>query len=183
MVVKTALALVPLLLLAVGFPSAAEKKSSGSAQDEQAGEERFWFENWDDAVFSAKQEHKPMVVNIYSPACGPCRFMDENVFPSPEIHERLARDWVFVKMNAFDRERTASYDNKTMTYAELTLYFRVHGFPTCLFFDRAGNPNQRVIGSMEKEDFALILDYMRDEVYASGMTFRDYQKKKAKPGK
>ena len=133
-----------------------------------------WFESWDDAVWVARNEKRPMLVDFYSDYCGPCRAMHEHVFPTSEIRERLARGWVCVRVNTSDHDRTAMHNGKTMTYQKLADYFRAHAIPTYIFFDRKGEPVQRAVGSYEKETFALILDYMFDEEYKRGVTFADY---------
>ena len=133
-----------------------------------------WFENWEDAVWVARNEKRPMLVDIYSDYCGPCRAMHEQVFPTPEIRERLSRGWVCVRVNSSDNDRTVVHDGKAMTYRKLAAYFRARAIPTYIFFDRKGEPVQRAVGAYKKEKFALILDYMFDEEYKRGVTFADY---------
>ena len=66
-------------------------------------------------------------------------------------------------------------------YDDLRRHFQVRGVPAFVFFDRTGKPIQHIEGAKDRETFGLILDYLRDEVYAKDISFAAYVKDHAAP--
>ncbi len=61
-----------------------------------AHEER-WYSNYDEALAVAKKEGKPIFVDFTGFACTNCRWMEANIFPRPDVQERL-KDYVLVRL-------------------------------------------------------------------------------------
>ena len=162
-------------------PAAAEENSATESGGTPVSE-NVWFENWDDGMWMAKKENKPVIVDFYSEYCGPCKWMEKVVFEDPGIKNRLARDWVSIKIDVLDKLKVGTVNAKKMNYIQLSQYYRIHAQPTFLFFDKTGKPVQKSIGSMKIEEFGHVLDYMKDELYKKGVKFKDYKESKKTSG-
>ena len=174
--------LIALILVCWNIEPAAAEENSAAESGGTPVSENVWFESWDDGMWKAQKENKPVIVDFFTTWCGPCKAMDKEVFPDPDIIERLIKDWVCIKIDCDDRLSYGTYNGRTMNYVELNNYFRVHAVPTCLFFDKTGKPVQRAVGFIEKEEFGFILDFMKDEMYKKGVKFKDYKESKKTSG-
>ena len=90
----------------------------------------------DDSTFAPfiKQATKPVMVDFFSPTCGPCRMM------SPAI-DNLARRYV-------GRVIIAKLD--TSSNGGTPAQFQIRGVPTLIFF-RNGQKVDQITGAMEEE--------------------------------
>ena len=142
-----------------------------------------WFDDWNDGMKRAKDEKKPIFVNFYSEHCGACKAMEVNTFSAIDVKQRLDDDWISIRINTHNHEKSGDYDGKSMKYTELSKYFRVTAVPSFIFFDKNGTPVRSVVGYKKSSEFALILDYMKDEVYKKGITFSEFKNMKLSPKK
>ncbi|MFC1693060.1 thioredoxin family protein [Candidatus Latescibacterota bacterium] len=140
---------------------------------------KVWYDNWDEGMAAAKKEKKPVLVDFISDHCSACVSMDKHTFSAPEIRERLTADWVCIKVNTFHSQKSGTFDGKVMNYLKLSKYFRIVGVPTFIFFDKEGKPVQSLVGCKDKELFGHILDYMKDEAYKKGISFKEYRENKS----
>ena len=137
---------------------------------------KVWYEEWDEAMFAAKKEKKPVMVDFYTTSCPSCKAMHETTFLEPEIIDRFEREWIGIKFNCHKLDMKGTYKGKIMNYGEISQFFRIVYVPTFLFFDKNGEPVQLVVGYLEKDELGPFLDYMRDEVYKKNIKFSDYKK-------
>ena len=137
---------------------------------------KIWYDEWDEAMFAAKKENKPVMVDFYTNACPSCKAMDNTTFLEPEILKRFGSEWIGIKVNCHKLDKKGTYKGKIMDYGELSQYFKIRYVPTFLFLDKNGEPVQVIIGYQEKDELASFLDYMRDEVYKENIKFGDYKK-------
>ncbi|MBT4363621.1 MAG: thioredoxin family protein [Candidatus Latescibacteria bacterium] len=135
-----------------------------------------WYEDWDEGMAKANKQKKPILVDFYTNSCPGCEAMHKTTFTSPEIKKRLAADWISIKINLSNTHKKCTYDSKSMNYYKLGKYFRITGVPAFIFFDREGKPVQSVVGYKDKDLFGSILDYMKDEAYKKGISFKEYRK-------
>lgn len=131
----------------------------------QVRDENDWYHDWDAGMAAAREQNRPILVDFYTDWCKWCTVMDEETFSDPAIKQKFAEDWIMIKINAEDKVKQGTFKGKTMTYRELTQAFGVQGYPSYVFIDNNGEPANIVSGYREKEPFAAILDYFRDEVY------------------
>lgn len=178
----TAVSVMTLIVFTISLYWISERvlseRKSESESDESAEKGNTWYENWSAGWSAAKKEKKPILVDFYSDNCGPCVAMHKTTFAAGEIIDRLAKDWISIRINTDYRDKSGIYDDRIMNYTELAQYFRIHAVPTFLFFDKKGELVQKAAGYRKKEQFSLILDYMKDEVYKEGITFKEFKKTK-----
>jgi thioredoxin-like negative regulator of GroEL/YHS domain-containing protein len=67
-----------------------------------------WRSNLDAAKIEATQSGKLVLLHFYTPTCGPCRMLDQNVFSQPQIGEDIERNFVPVKINADENPAIAA---------------------------------------------------------------------------
>jgi thioredoxin 1 len=81
-----------------------------------------------------------VLVDFYTPECGPCRFMTP-------LLEELGKDRPQLKIVKIDVGQNAT----------VGAHFRVMGVPTFIIFDQ-GQPQKQITGSRSKKEFAAWLD-------------------------
>jgi len=149
--VPISLALLP---LGCARPAATEQTptpTEGQAAEGQAAETQAAGITWshdyeadyEAALAQAKQENKPLMVDVFATWCTPCQQMDEDVFSRAEVGE-ASRDFVCVKV---DGDKDPDLKDK----------LEVTSYPTVLFLD----PDEREIGrSVAKVSHRTLLRVM-----------------------
>jgi thioredoxin-related protein len=99
----------------------------------------------DSAYKLAKAENKLVFVDCYTTWCGPCKYMDANIFTQKEVADYYNENFINVKldMEAGEGEVFAGW-------------YEVRSYPTYIFLDVSGRRKQlahRTVGSMEAERF------------------------------
>jgi thioredoxin-related protein len=141
--------------------------------------------NWKQIKKKAEAENKYIFVDCYATWCGPCKMMDNNIYPLTQIGNEVNSHFISVKVQ-FD---TARYDNnETKGWYKQAHDFRnqykVTALPTFLFFSPKGIPIHKGIGYMgttaftkliedalnpETQYYTLLTAYQRGEMNNSGM--------------
>ena len=118
--------------------------AAGFAQTETASAAGIQFETgtWAEILAKAKQQNKYVFVDAYTTWCGPCKWMDKNVFPTAEAGEYFNKNFVNAKI---DMEKGEGL--------EIAKTYSVQAYPTYLYVDGDGNLVHRVVGSMETPKF------------------------------
>lgn len=115
--------------------------SSIAAQEKSA---LVWQSDFAASLQEAKEQKKPMLVDFYATWCGPCRRLDEEVFPDPEVAARLAK-FILVKVDVDQDTETA-------------FAWQIASMPRSIIFNIYGQPISDRIGFMEAADYAAMLD-------------------------
>lgn len=143
-----ALLLFPLLSLAQGTTTAAETNTEGGMKFEHGL-------SWAQIQAKAKTENKYIIMDCFTTWCGPCKFMDANIFPLKETGDFFNASYLNVKVQfdstANDNEEVKSW-KKDMK--EIEKQYTINAYPTYLIFDPNGQIVHRVVGSTkEAKDF------------------------------
>lgn len=103
-----------------------------------------------------KKEPKKMIVDVYTPWCGPCKMMDRNTFSNPEIIDLVSTNFHPVKFNAEGPDpityRGKEYSNPQFdpnrrgrnAKHQLASLFPVRGYPSLLVV----NEQFEIVGSI-----------------------------------
>lgn len=136
------------------------------AQTETASTVGIHFETgtWAEILAKAKKENKYVFLDSYTTWCGPCKWMDKNVFPTSEAGEFFNKNFVNAKM---DMEKGEGLD--------IAKKYTVQAYPTYLYVDGDGNLVHRVVGSMPTDRFiAASSDALKPETQY-GTLLRKFQ--------
>jgi thioredoxin-related protein len=99
----------------------------------------------DSAYKIAKSENKLLFVDCYTTWCGPCKYMEANIFTNSEVAKYYNDNFINVKL---DMEK-----GEGEVFAG---WYEVRSYPTYIFLDLSGRGRQlahRIVGSMDAESF------------------------------
>jgi len=102
----------------------------------------------------AVRNDKLLVVYFYSDTCPVCRKMKKTTFKDPKVLQKLADDFVAVRVNITSRS-----DEESM---KIKKHYKVFGTPSFVFFNRSGKemPEEQFYGYQDPEEFYDTLDLM-----------------------
>ena len=101
--------------------------------------------SWSEALAKAKKEDKIVFVDCYTTWCGPCKWMDKNVFTDGAVAEFYNEHFVNVKL---DMERGEGLDIATI--------YDVRAYPTLLFINGEGEIVHQGLGALPVENFLAL---------------------------
>lgn len=132
--------------------------------------------NWNDIQAKAKAGHKYIFVDCYATWCGPCKTMEQAVYPSKSVGDAFNKDFISVKLQM---NRTQKDDSNVKawygTAQLLESTYRINQYPAFLFFDPEGRPVHKAIGYKGAEDFIQLAEDAKDphkQYYAILRNFR-----------
>jgi len=134
-----------------------------SSAQENAGVQFIKALSWQQITDKARTEHKYIFVDCYATWCGPCKFMDKNIYPQKEAGDALNPQFICIRVQM---DRTAK-DNDTVKSgyamaAQLEKDYDVHAYPTFLFFNPEGVAVHKVAGSEELKGFIKTVENATD---------------------
>jgi thiol-disulfide isomerase/thioredoxin len=100
-----------------------------------------WEHGLDAGLRRARAERRNVFVDVWAEWCGPCQFLRNQVFPTPEAGAALAQV-VPVSLMVQTRDRQDTPEGRAATAR-----FRVNAFPTLLLLDPDGNELRRKVGA------------------------------------
>jgi thioredoxin-related protein len=101
---------------------------------------QFFGGSWDEAIETAKKEHKLIFMDAYAEWCGPCKRMAKEVFTQKELGDFFNKYFINVKM---DMEKGEG--------PKLAQKFKVSAYPTLFFIDAAGDVVNVQVGGVNGE--------------------------------
>jgi thiol-disulfide isomerase/thioredoxin len=113
---------------------------------DELDERSIHFENekseWKAILQRARDEKKLIFLDAYASWCGPCKWMEKNVFPNAEVAEVYNKYFV-----------SARIDMEKGEGKELAKRYNVRMYPTYIFVNGEGEQVHRALGSMEAAKF------------------------------
>jgi len=103
--------------------------------------------SWQQIKEKAKAEHKYIFVDCFATWCGPCKMMDQMVYPNDTVGRLMNDKFLSVRMQ-FDTSKTDNEEVKA-SYADahqLMADYQVNAFPTFLFFSPEGQLVHKGLG-------------------------------------
>lgn len=96
--------------------------------------------NWEEILKEAQKIDKPIFVDVYTEWCGPCKWMDQNVFNQKSVISFFETNFLSVKIDA-EKGYGPSFAKENL----------VGGYPTYLFFAPNGELILSGLGSIKSE--------------------------------
>lgn len=93
----------------------------------------FFHGTWTEALAQAKEQGKPMFVDIWATWCGPCKRLAAEVFPQPEVGEFFNKHFVCYKLLTDPKDAAEKKLAK-----KLCEQYHVSAFPTLIWVDSEG---------------------------------------------
>lgn len=101
-----------------------------------------------DQVFDeAIRTNKPVFIDFYTTWCGPCKWMDKNVFSQEEVAIKLNENFINYKVDA---EATGGVPSAQKYY--------VSAYPTLIFLTPKGEVLHRIEGMIPQQPFMQIVE-------------------------
>lgn len=97
---------------------------------------------WSEILAKAKKENKYVFVDAFTTWCGPCKWMDKNIFPQTEVGTFFNKNFVNAKI---DMEKGEGI--------EIAKQYKVNVYPTYLYVNGDGELVHRTVGSMDATPF------------------------------
>ena len=99
-----------------------------------------WEHDYQSALKRAKAEKKLIFMDLWTEWCGPCQYLQKNVFPSAEGQAALAKVVPFSAL-VEKRDRTPLPEG-----SKLADTFKLSAFPTLVILDADGKELRRNVG-------------------------------------
>ena len=102
-------------------------------------------DSWADVLALAKKENKLIFLDAYAVWCGPCKYMQSDVFPRETVGRFYNTNFINVKMDMEKGEGVALAGKLGLT-----------AYPTLYFINGDGEPVHRYVGALEEADFVSL---------------------------
>jgi thioredoxin-related protein len=174
-----ALGIATIVVLAESFLSTIQAPA-----DELAGPVH-WY-TFTEAVELQKKKPKPIMVDIYTSWCGPCKMMSANTFGNPIIAKYLNEHYYPVKFNAETRDSVKFngfvFGNKNPEGTSRPVHdFAISildgklSYPSVVFLNEEIKKIQTVVGYYKADQFEPIMKYFGSSKYKD-TSWEDFQK-------
>ena len=100
-----------------------------------------WEHDYQAALRRAKAEHKVIFMDLWTEWCGPCLYLQKNVFPSAEGQAALSK---VVPFSALVQKRDGTPVPEGTKLAD---QFKLNAFPTLVILDSDGRELRRQVGA------------------------------------
>ena len=142
----------------------------------------------EEAQAKTKKVPKPLMIDVYTSWCGPCKMLDAHTFSDPRLAEYVNKNFYAVKFNAesgtpvtfkgqklenpeFDAANTAGRNGThQLTYMIANVEGRI-AYPTVVYLDNELNVLAPVQGYLTPDQMEPILNYFGEAHYKG----TDYQ--------
>ncbi|MFK7971158.1 MAG: thioredoxin family protein [Bacteroidia bacterium] len=108
------------------------------------GQINFYEGSVSEIMAMAKEENRPIFVDVYTTWCGPCKWLSKNHFQDTEVGNFFNKNYLGFKIDA-EKGEGVDFAKK----------YNVRAYPTLLFIDGDGNLLHKAVGA-PKDNEALI---------------------------
>jgi thiol-disulfide isomerase/thioredoxin len=121
------------------------------------------YSSWQEVLEKAQREHKLVFVDCYASWCGPCKWMDQNIYNDSLVGKTVNERFVAVKLQ-MDTIGSDQPDVKKMYSVahRFGVEYHLGIYPSFLFFSPNGKPLHKAIGGKRREDFLALIEMAQD---------------------
>ena len=120
------------------------------------------FANWDIVLAKAKAENKYIFVDCYATWCGPCKWMDKEIYPNDTLGRYINARFISIKVQMNKTEHDNEFIKSWRPTAQhMERRYAVDGYPTFLFFSPEGRLEDKEIGGRDVQSFISMVDSVR----------------------
>ncbi|HBQ58357.1 MAG TPA: hypothetical protein DD671_01710 [Balneolaceae bacterium] len=123
-----------------------------------AQEKELNWNSFEKAIELAKEQEKPIFVDVWAPWCGWCKKMEKGVYP--ELVATLNEDFILTRLNRDDNESRKQYQQFSLTPLRLAQKFNVQNVPAVVLLSPEGEYLFHISGFTEADKLGEILDYV-----------------------
>jgi thiol-disulfide isomerase/thioredoxin len=114
-------------------------------------------QSWQQVLQKAKAENKLIFVDCYASWCGPCKWMDHQVYDNDVVGDFMNKTFITVKVQMDTTGNDASGTCEWYATAhEIGKQYHVKAYPTFLFFSSDGWPLHKAIGAVDVTGFLTL---------------------------
>jgi len=106
---------------------------------------------WSDILIKAKRNQSPIFVDCYTTWCGPCKWMNKNVFNNDSVADYYNDHFISYAVNMEKGDGI-----------KIGKQFNVTSYPTFLFLNSDGKLLHRATGSMSASEFIKLAEFQND---------------------
>lgn len=146
--------------------------------------------NWltmDAALEAQKQDPRPIMIDMYTNWCGPCKMLDRNTFQNKDVASYINKNYYAVKFNAEGNEEVLyagqkftnpSYDpakaNRRNSAHQFTRYMSVSAYPTIVFLDEGAELLTAIKGYRTPQQLELYVKIFANGDYKNFKTQEEF---------
>lgn len=135
--------------------------------------------SWERVKAKAKAEGKYIFVDCFTTWCGPCKYMDREVYPNRKVGAIMNEQFISVKVQM----DTSKVDNENVKkwYADardISNEYKINAFPTFLFISPSGEIVHKDMGAKRADDFIALAKTALDPKMQYYTLLSDYKKGK-----
>lgn len=124
----------------------------------------FSHDNWETTLAKAKEQNKIIFVDAFTTWCGPCKWMDKNVFTQGEAGNFYNEHFINAKI---DMEK-----GEGILFAKA---YQVNAYPSFLFIDAKGNMVHKSLGGRPVAEFIALGEAASDPDRQVGTLMHSYK--------
>jgi len=107
--------------------------------------------SWQDLLAQAKKENKIIFLDAYASWCGPCKYMQNDVFIDESVGEVFNAAFINAKI-----------DMELGEGPSLSTTFGITAYPTLLFISPQGNVVHKFVGALDKDGLIELAKHAQD---------------------